>query len=110
MDYNLTLKGHFENSTSDQGLDLIGKGHVVYQSIRIVVLPICWPKYSPIETMRSDRGRNSLEAATVQDACAIGMAYDVGLLLLEMACHELRTMAAYTGNDKAIAIAQVKKP
>ena len=38
MNYNLTLKGHFENLTSGQGHDLIGKGHVAYQSIRMVVL------------------------------------------------------------------------
>ena len=38
MNYNLTLKGHFENLTSGQGLDQIGKGHAAYQSIRMVVL------------------------------------------------------------------------
>ena len=38
--YNLTLKGNFENEnlTSGQGHDLIGKGRVAYQSIRMVVL------------------------------------------------------------------------
>ena len=36
MNYNLTLKGHFENLTSGQGHDLIEKGHVAYHSIRIV--------------------------------------------------------------------------
>ena len=38
MSYNLTLRGHVENLTSGQGHDLIGKGHVVYQSIRIAGL------------------------------------------------------------------------
>ena len=38
MNYNLALKGHLENLTSDQGHDLIGKGHVAYQSSRMVVL------------------------------------------------------------------------
>ena len=37
MNYNLTLK-YFENVIKGQGHDLIGKGHVTYQSIRIVVL------------------------------------------------------------------------
>ena len=38
MRYNLILKGHFENLTSGQGHDLIKKGHVAYQSVRMVVL------------------------------------------------------------------------
>ena len=38
MIYNLTLKGHVENLTSGQGHDLARKGHVAYQSIRIVGL------------------------------------------------------------------------
>ena len=38
MTYELILKGHFENLTSGQGHDLIGKGHVTYQSIRMVDL------------------------------------------------------------------------
>ena len=38
MNYNVTLKSHFENLTSGQGHDLIGKGHVAYKSIRMVVL------------------------------------------------------------------------
>ena len=38
MNYFLTLKGHFENLTSGQGHDLTEKGHVAYQSIRIVEL------------------------------------------------------------------------
>ena len=38
MNYNLTLKGHFENLIASQGHDLIGKGHVAYQSICVVVL------------------------------------------------------------------------
>ena len=38
MNYNLTLKGQLENLTSGQGHDLTGKGHVAYQSIRIVEL------------------------------------------------------------------------
>ena len=38
MNYNLTLKGHLENLTSGQGHELIGKGHVAYQSIRMLVL------------------------------------------------------------------------
>ena len=38
MNYNLTLKGHVENFTTWQGHDLIAKGHVAYQSIRIVGL------------------------------------------------------------------------
>ena len=36
--YNKTLKGQSENLTSRQGLDLIEKGHVAYQSIRMVAL------------------------------------------------------------------------
>ena len=38
MNYNLTLKSHYENLTSGQGHDLIRKGNVAYQSIRIVGL------------------------------------------------------------------------
>ena len=38
MIYDLTLKGHFENLTTGQGHDLIRKGHVAYQLIRIVGL------------------------------------------------------------------------
>ena len=38
MNYNLTLKGHIENFTLGQGHDLIGIGHVAYQSIRMVIL------------------------------------------------------------------------
>ena len=38
MNYNLTLKGHFEDLTSGQGHDLIRKGYFAYQSIRMVVL------------------------------------------------------------------------
>ena len=38
MNYNLTLKGHFENMTCGQGHGLFGKGHVAYQSIHVVVL------------------------------------------------------------------------
>ena len=38
MKYNLTLKVNFENLISDQGHDLIGKGHVEHQSIHVVVL------------------------------------------------------------------------
>ena len=38
MNYNLTLKGNIETLTSGQGHDLIGKGHVAYQSIRMVYL------------------------------------------------------------------------
>ena len=38
MNHNLTLKGHVESFTSGQGHNLIGKGHVAYQSIRIVGL------------------------------------------------------------------------
>ena len=38
MIYNLTLKGHVESLTSGQGHDLTRKGHVAYQSIRIVDL------------------------------------------------------------------------
>ena len=38
MNHNLALKGHFENLTSGQGYDLIGKGHFTYQSIRMVIL------------------------------------------------------------------------
>ena len=37
MSYNLTLQVH-ENLTSGQGHYLIKKGHVAYQSIRMVVL------------------------------------------------------------------------
>ena len=33
MNNNLTLKGHLENLTQDQGHDLAGKGHVSYQCI-----------------------------------------------------------------------------
>ena len=36
MNYNLTLKRHFENLTS--GHDVIRKGHVAYQLIRTVGL------------------------------------------------------------------------
>ena len=38
LNYNLTLKGHFENLTLGQGHDLIGKDHVAYQLISMVVL------------------------------------------------------------------------
>ena len=38
MNYNLTLKGHFENLTKGQGHCLIGNGHAAYQSILIVDL------------------------------------------------------------------------
>ena len=38
MIYILTLKRHVENLTSGQGHDLTQKGHVAYQSIRIVGL------------------------------------------------------------------------
>ena len=38
MNYNLTLKGYFEKLTSRRGHDLIRKGHVAYQSIRIAGL------------------------------------------------------------------------
>ena len=38
MNYNLTLQGYFENMTSGQGHDLSRKGHVAYQSIRMVGL------------------------------------------------------------------------
>ena len=38
MSYNLTLLGHVENLTLGQGHDLIRKGHVAYQSIRIAGL------------------------------------------------------------------------
>ena len=38
MNYNLTLKGHFENLISGQSHGLIGKGYVAYQSIRMVVM------------------------------------------------------------------------
>ena len=33
MNYNLTLKGHFQNLTSSQGHELIGKGRVAYLSV-----------------------------------------------------------------------------
>ena len=36
MIYNLTLKGHAKNLTSGKRHDLIRKGHVAYQTIRIV--------------------------------------------------------------------------
>ena len=36
MIYDFTLQGHVENLTSGQDHDLVGKGHVLYQSIRIV--------------------------------------------------------------------------
>ena len=36
MIYEMTLKGHFENVTLGQGHDLIAKGYVAYQSIRVV--------------------------------------------------------------------------
>ena len=36
MTYKLTLKSHVESLTSGQGHDLTRKGHVAYQSIRIV--------------------------------------------------------------------------
>ena len=39
MFYNLTLKGYFENFTINQGLHLIGKGHVAYQPIHMVGRP-----------------------------------------------------------------------
>ena len=38
INYNLTLKDHFENLTSGQGHDLIGKDHVAYRLIRMVSL------------------------------------------------------------------------
>ena len=38
MNYQLTLKGNVENLTSGQGHDLTRKGHVAYQSIRMVDL------------------------------------------------------------------------
>ena len=38
MNYNLTLKGHFENLTWGQDHDLSEKGHVAYQSIRVAIL------------------------------------------------------------------------
>ena len=38
MIYNLTSKSHVENLTSGQGHDLPRKGHIAYQSIRMVVL------------------------------------------------------------------------
>ena len=38
MNYSWTLKGHSENSTSGQGHDLIGKGHIAYQSIMICMV------------------------------------------------------------------------
>ena len=41
MKRNLTLDGNFDNLTSGQGHDLIGKGHVAYRSIRIVILNTC---------------------------------------------------------------------
>ena len=44
MNYNLTLKDHVENLTNGQGHDLIPKGHVAYQWIRIVAWthPLCF--------------------------------------------------------------------
>ena len=41
MNYKFTLKGQFKNLTSGQGHDLIEKGHIAYQSIRVVVLNTC---------------------------------------------------------------------
>ena len=38
MNYNSTLKCYFENLTAGQGHDLIRKGHVAYQSIRMIIL------------------------------------------------------------------------
>ena len=38
MSYHWALKVHFENLTSCQGHDMIGKGHVAYQFIRMVDL------------------------------------------------------------------------
>ena len=38
LKFDLDRKGHLENLTSGQGLDLTGKGNVAYQSIRIVKL------------------------------------------------------------------------
>ena len=38
INYNLTLKGHFEYLIYSQGHDMIGKGHVAFQSILIVGL------------------------------------------------------------------------
>ena len=38
MNFNLTLKGHFENVTKGQSHDLTGKGHIACQSILIVNL------------------------------------------------------------------------
>ena len=35
MNYNLALKGHFGNLSKGQGHDLIARGHVAYQSVRI---------------------------------------------------------------------------
>ena len=40
MNYNLILKGHLENLAPSQGHDLIGKGYVAHQSIRIIDLSI----------------------------------------------------------------------
>ena len=38
MNYNLTLKGHVKHLTSGQSHDLIRKGHVAYQLIRVIGL------------------------------------------------------------------------
>ena len=61
INYDLTSTGHFENLTSDEGHDLIRKGHAAYKSICIVDLNACNVFQSPYSvSIKSDCQINCL--------------------------------------------------